>query len=131
MAVDKWNDLFPPGEEPPPLKPESAASILKKFTFTCVKAFQLYLVFCIMKGLTFAGQTAKGSFTVQYIPYLILASFLTEFFDFFLAIFPISASLKQANGTVKTAVTTTILNAVMNPTWGVRYDEFYLKLSCS
>lgn len=108
--------LCPPLED---VKPSSPADIFKKFVFSLVKLFQVYMVLEIMQGVSIPDEApTTGQFT-YYIPYAIGASFLLQFLDFSLSMFP-KTGFHQIVCTFQTMLTTFILNLLTTPNWGAK-----------
>jgi len=106
--------LFPPLVD---VKPSTPADIFKKFVFAVVKLLQVYMVLQIMQGVSIPDAApTTGQFT-YYIPYTIGASFLLQFLDFALSMFP-KTGFHQIVCTFQTMLTTFILNLMTTPNWG-------------
>ena len=108
--------LCPPLED---VKPSTPADIFKKFVFSMVKLAQVYMVYQIMQGVSVPDETpTTGAFT-YYIPYTIAGSFLLQFLDFALSMFP-KTGFHQIVCTFQTMLTTFILNLLTTPNWGAK-----------
>jgi hypothetical protein len=84
-----------------------------------VKLAQVYMVIQIMQGVSVPDENpTTGAFT-YYIPYTIAGSFLLQFLDFALSMFP-KTGFHQIVCTFQTMLTTFILNLLTTPNWGAK-----------